>query len=170
VRRTIMWAALAIAAAVVETTWLDALRIGGGVPNITLLLVVYFAITEGEERAMYTGVLGGIFQDVAGDARLGHHVLCHAIVGFVIGRLSARLVTDHPAVKAGLVFCASLIHGILFTVIQYVQDPGATRVMNSVIAVVLPSAFYTGIVAPVVFFMLDLAFGRPGPVPARGSA
>ena len=155
--RYVLWIVVVVMVALLQTTWLGAIRIGGVVPDLTLLLVVYFAIAHGEERAMFTGVVGGLFQDVASHAVLGHHIVCHVIAGYAVGRLSARLITEHPAVKGGLVLCAGLVNGLLFTIIQYVQHPDLDA-MHTVTALVIPGAFYTALATPVVFFFLARLF------------
>jgi len=156
-RRNLLWAIAVTAAALIETTWLKSISVMDVTPNLTLLMVIYFAITEGEERAMFTGALGGMFQDVARSAVLGHHVLCLVIVGYASGRIATRLVTEHPAVKAGLVFCASIVFGLLQILVQYVQDPGL-EAMHNIIARVVPGAFYTALFTPILFFLLDRSF------------
>jgi len=160
-RRNLWWAVVVVAAALIQTTWLDAIRLQGVLPDLTLLLVVYFAVAEGEERAMFTGALGGIYQDVAGDMVLGHHVLCNVVVGYVVGRVARRLILEHPVVKVGLVMCASLMHGVLYTSIQYVQTPGMSA-LHRLAATVVPEAFYTALVTPLVFVALARMFPKPG--------
>ncbi len=158
-RRYIIWAVVVIAAALLQTTWLDAFRVLGVTPNLMLLLVVYFGLMEGEERAMLTGVLGGLFQDVAGNNTLGHHILCLVVIGYAVGRISTRLVTDHPAVKAGVVFLASLANGLAFTTIHYIQRP-TTPAIETIIERVVPGAFYTALITPILFWLLDIIVGR----------
>jgi rod shape-determining protein MreD len=160
-RRNTLWAVAVIAAALLETTWLEAIRVWNVVPDLTLLMVIYFAITYGEERAMFTGIVGGIFQDVSTNAGLGHHILCHVVVGYAAARVASRLVTHHPAVKAGLVFCASAAYGILDIMVAYLQDPNYFVIYN-VFARVVPASFYTAIFTPLLFFLLDRRF-RPKP-------
>lgn len=160
-RRNLLWAAAVIAAALLETTWLEAIRLWNVVPDLTLLMVIYFAVAYGEERAMCTGIIGGLFQDVSTNAGLGHHVLCHVVVGYAAARVASRLVTTHPAVKAGLVFCASVTYGTLDILVAYLQDPNF-YVLYNVFARVVPGAFYTAIFTPVLFFLLDRRF-RPKP-------
>jgi len=160
-KKNLLWAVTVIAAALIQTAWLDAVRVQGVLPDLTLLLVVYFALADGEERAMFTGVLGGMYQDVAGNAVLGHHILCHVLVGYVVGRVAARLITEHPAVKTVFVFGASLLHGALFTAILYVQQPGGIRALHTLAASVIPEAFYTALVTPAVFFVLARSFHPP---------
>lgn len=154
-----VWVLITMAVALLQTTWPDALKVQGVIPDLVLLLVIYFAIGEGEERAMFTGLVGGIYQDVASNAVLGHHVICLVTVGFLVGRLSTRLVTEHPAVKAGLVFCAGVLHGIFYVFIQFVQQPvsGAIYpILNSVI----PGAFYSALITPLLFPLLGWIFHR----------
>ena len=158
-RRNAIWAALVVGVAIVQTTWLEALLFAGVLPDLVLVLVVFFAIAEGEERAMLTGAVGGVFQDVASGAVLGHHVLCYVVVAFVLGRVSSRLITEHPAVKAGLVLLAAFVRGVLFTAVFCIQNPGV-RLVHSIVATVIPAAFYTAIVSPVVFMLMDRTYGR----------
>jgi len=152
-RRNVVWAVFVVAVALLQTTWLDAIRIEGVLPDLVLLLVVYFAIEEGEERAMFTGVLGGLYQDVVGNAVLGHHVLCHVVVAYIAGRVARRLITEHAAVKVALVFLGSFIHGFLYVCIQYVQMP-EMRAFHTFLVSVVPGAFYTALVTPFMFFIL----------------
>ena len=157
IRSNLLWFALVAFAALLQTTWPDILKVQEVLPDITLLLVVYFALTAGAERAMYTGLLGGVYQDVASNSVLGHHVLCHVVVGYAVARISMRLITDHPALKAGLVFLAALADGILFTTVLFVQEPGV-GFLYTVVASVVPGAFYTTVLTPFAFAGLSLMF------------
>ena len=159
--RNIAWVIAVIAMALLQTTWPDMLKLQGVVPDLSLALVVYFAIADGEERAMITGLLSGIYLDTACHAVLGHHVLCLVLVGYLVGRLSSRLITEHPAVKAALVFCAALVHGLLYMSVLYVQQPDFGLIYRLVTTVV-PGAFYTGLITPIEFFVLDRVFRREG--------
>ena len=143
--------------ALIQTTWPDFLKFQEVLPDLSLLLVVYFAIMDGEERAMLTGLIGGVYQDVASDTVLGQHILCLVVIGYAVGRLSTRLITEHPAVKAGLVLLAGLLSGSLFTAIAFVQDPAHGFFMPAVNSVV-PGAFYTAIFTPIIFFVLSRIF------------
>jgi rod shape-determining protein MreD len=163
----LLWLVTVVVMALVQTTWPDFLTLQGRTPDLTLILVVYFAIVDGEERAMFTGAIGGIYQDVASKVVLGHNILCLVVIAYAVGRLSTRLVTEHPAVKAGLVFLACLAQGTLYTIILYVQEP-VTPVVGTILTAVVPSSFYTALITPLVFFAISRLFGgRPAP---QGSA
>jgi len=157
--RHIAWLISVVFFALVQTNWPDTLKAQSVVPDLVLIMVVYYAIAEGEERAMFTGLIGGLYQDVAMHTVLGHHVLCHVLVGYIAGRVATRLVTEHAAVKAGLVLLASLGQGLLFVFIQYVQQP-QRGMMYPLLSAAVPCAFYTAVFAPLLFLALDAVMGR----------
>lgn len=152
--RNVLWFMLIVFTAALEATWLGVVRLQGVTPDLVLLLVVYSGIQWGPERAMLTGAIGGLFQDVWADAGLGHHMLALVIVGYATGTVSQRLVMWRPAVKAVLVFCAALAHGLVYTAVAYVRDPALDA--SYLLAVsVTPGAFYTALVTPLVFPVLE---------------
>jgi len=152
-----IWIVVIIATALVQVTWLNEIRIANVEPDLILLLVVYFAIAFGEERAMWTGVLGGLFQDVARSTSIGQNILCHVIVAYAAGRIANRLVTESPAVKTGLVFCAAIVHGLMHSALVYIAQPHLANI-GDIVARIVPSGFYTALVTPLVFFVLDRIF------------
>ncbi|MCC6142186.1 MAG: rod shape-determining protein MreD [Candidatus Hydrogenedentes bacterium] len=167
-RRNIFWGFTVIAAALIQTTWLETIQVQQVQPDLTLLLVVYFAIADGEERAMLTGLLGGLYQDVTSNSVLGHHVLSLVVVGYVVGRMSTRLITEHPAIKAGVVFVGALLHGLVYTLVLFVMKPHISA-FDIIAKSVVPGAFYTAILTPVVFLFLTWSFHRTD-LWARGAA
>ena len=162
------WLIAVMVGSLLQTTWPEWLKLQEVLPDFILLLTVYFALAYGEELAMYTGLIGGLYQDNASNSVLGHYVLCLVIVGYVVGRMSNRLITDHPAIKAGIVFIAALVHGAIFTLIAFVQDP-SIGAMYTMANNVIPSAFYTAVLTPPVFMVLGWFF-RPKPLSLTGGA
>jgi rod shape-determining protein MreD len=154
------WVLIVIAASVLEATWPQFLSIQRVVPDLVVVLVVYFSIMESAERGMYTGVLGGIFQDVASNTGIGHHVLCLVTVGYIIGRMASRLITDNPYVKVVTVLLASILHSLLFLAIEYVQKVDLNAVYTSSYSII-PHAFYTALVTPLVFLFLSRVRSMP---------
>ena len=157
--KNLLWALGVIVTALIQTSWLDSLQIFGAIPDLNVLIVVYFALREGEERGMFTGLFGGILEDVASNATLGHHVLGLVLVAYAVGRVRLRLLTDHPAVRVCLVFAASLLEGILFMAILFVQQPEIPA-LNLLAARIVPGAFYTAILTPVWFLGFDWVLRR----------
>jgi len=159
------WIVVVVAAALIETTMLPAISIQRVVPDLVLISVVYFSIVEGSERGMFTGLLGGILQDVFANTGVGHHVLCLVVVGYVVGRMASRLITDNPYVKVMTVFGASVVHGFVYLAIEYIQKVDAEAAVMMTYSI-MPQAFYTAAFTPVIFFLVGRV--RPAPVPTQG--
>ena len=157
--KNVFWVIVLLVAALLQTAWPESLKLQEVMPDLSLLLVVYFAISEGEERAMMTGLFSGLYQDVASSAVLGHHILCLVLLAYLIGRLSTRLITEHPAIKAAFVLLAGFFQGGLFTLIQYVQEPAA-GLFYPLLTSAIPTAFYTALITPFVFVALEWIFRR----------
>lgn len=155
----VFWFLCVITGALVQTNWPEMLKLQEVSPDIILALVVYFAIAFGETRAMMTALVGGIYLDVAVNTTLGHHVFCYVLIGYFCGRLSTRLITEHEAIKAGLVVVASFIQGVLFVAIQYVMQP-QRGMLFSILSTVIPVAFYSAVVTPIVFIAVERIFHR----------
>lgn len=155
----LFWAVVTLLAAMIQTNWPGLLKFQEVTPDIILVCLVYFAIAFGEEWAMFTGLLGGLYLDVAVGTTLGHHVLCYVVTGYILGRLSTRLISEHAAIKAGAVFLAGGGWGILYTSIQYFQRP-QSGMLQPLISNIIPTAFYSAILTPVVFLTLDRIFHR----------
>lgn len=106
---------------------------------------------------MFTGVIGGLYQDVAVNTTLGHHVLCYVLIGYIAGRLATRLISEHAAVKAGLVLFAGFCQGVAYIAIQYVQQP-QRGMLYPIINTAAPIAFYSAVITPLVFIFADRVF------------
>lgn len=154
-----LWCFCTLLAAMIQTNWPNLLKLQEVSPDIILVVLVYFAIAYGEEWAMFTGLLGGLYLDVAVGTTLGHYVLCYVVTGYILGRLSTRLITEHAAIKAGAVFAAGTGWGILYASIQYVQRP-QSGMIQPLITNFIPTAFYSAIITPLVFLTLDRIFHR----------
>ncbi|MBP9002777.1 MAG: rod shape-determining protein MreD [Candidatus Hydrogenedentes bacterium] len=151
-KRTLWWLASTVLMALIQTSWPESLKLQETAPDLVLVLVVFYAMRDGEEKAMFTGLVGGLYQDIAVDTVLGHHVLAYVCVGFLAGTLSLRLVTEHPIVKAGLVFLAGLTQTALFCLIQYLQEP-ARGLLVPWLAMGVPASSYSALVSPLLFIV-----------------
>ncbi|HDP35874.1 MAG TPA: rod shape-determining protein MreD [Candidatus Hydrogenedentes bacterium] len=158
-RNYLAWFACVVLAALIQTNWPEALRLQEVSPDIVIVLIVYFAIAYGEERAMFTGVVGGLYQDVAVNTTLGHHVLCYVVIGYIIGRLATRLISEHAAVKAGLVLLAGFCQGVAYITIQYAMQP-QRGMLYPILNTAAPIAFYSAIITPFVFAAVDRIFHK----------
>jgi len=153
---TLALAAIIIVIVVLETHWPTVLRFGGAKPDLMLLLVLYYAFSEGPSKALGVGFIGGFLEDVFSAGPLGLHVFCKVLIGYVVGVIGTRLVTEHPIVMTIIVFLSTICEVALVVLLGFLyRDQVPVKFMFLHVGV--PMAFYNSVLAPVCFYFADRA-------------
>ncbi|MBI2620191.1 MAG: rod shape-determining protein MreD [Ignavibacteriales bacterium] len=103
-----------------QTTFVPFLAIGGFVPDLLLVWVVYTAIRRGQTEAMTAGFLVGFLQDVAATQLLGLAALSKTVAGFLGGYFFNENKTDQTLGTSQfllIVVICSLVHNVIYFVI-----------------------------------------------------
>jgi len=139
---------------IVEINWPSVLRFGQAKPDLMLLLVLYCAFSGGPTTAMGVGFAGGFLQDTFSGVPLGLNVFCKVLIGYVVGVVGRRLVTEHPIVMTIMVFMSTLCEAALVVLLSFLyEDHVSVKFMFLHIGV--PMAFYNSILAPLCFYCAD---------------
>lgn len=149
----IIWILITLLLVIFQIAWPESLKIQEVAPNLSLIGIIYLSLVYGEERAMVASILAGVYLDVASNATLGFHILCFVVPAFIFGKLSARLISLHPAIKATLIFLASIVYGITFNIVSYLQNPYANFIYTLIVDTI-PQSFYTAILTPIIFWIV----------------
>jgi len=105
---------LTIIIAVLQSSLIGAMRIGGVVPNILLILVVCLAIWGTASEALLSSVLGGFILDISGSGTFG--LATSSLVVICLGAVVLRqLGADGHAwpARLGLVAGATVIWAVI---------------------------------------------------------
>ncbi|MEX2289614.1 MAG: rod shape-determining protein MreD [Mycobacteriales bacterium] len=158
--RLLLGATTVLVALVLQTTALTWLPLPGGGPDLLLVLVVAFALTEGALSGTATGFVTGLLADLVSDHELGRVALAYALVGYLAGlagdgRSSSRvrpLVTVAAAATGAVAIYA--LEGLLL------GDPRITAAaFGSSLGGTVP---YSVLLAPVVVPVVDALLRRVG--------
>jgi len=84
-RRLLLGAATVLTALLLQTAVLARLPLPGAPPDLLLVLVVAFALTEGPLSGTVTGFVTGLLADLGADHELGRVALVYALVGYLVG-------------------------------------------------------------------------------------
>jgi rod shape-determining protein MreD len=146
-------ALLALGLLLLQTTFLPFLSVGGFLPDIFLIWIVYVAITRGQLEATITGFLAGLTQDSVTIQFFGLMALTKTLAGFIAGyffndNLTAQTLGSYRFVL--IVLLASFVHNVLFygIFLQGVQDSVFLTTMEFSIA----SSLYTGLLSLLPMF------------------
>jgi rod shape-determining protein MreD len=142
---------------IVQSAILPFLRIAGIQPDTLMVLVTCFGLLGGTGYGTFTGLAGGLLQDILYGSPVGLNGLHYMVIGFLTGLLYERIFTGRFIIPTFIVFCASLLRGLMmlgylyFTRAPISLDFGFTLV-------ILPEALYTAVFMPIAFYLMSLLF------------
>lgn len=82
-----------IGAIVLQTSILHFIPIGGIIPDLVLVMIVYLGLVRGPEIGCFSGFAFGLMQDALSKVPLGSNALSKTIIGFLCGIAGKRLYT-----------------------------------------------------------------------------
>ena len=129
---------------VLQTTWVDSIKVGLIKPDLLIVALSFIALRSGSVVGAYMGLGVGILQDIYLPAALGANALAKALIGAGFGYSHARMVADSIQVQAALVFGAVICHDLIYYVGTGVDVPLE-------LSVLLGRAAYTGLASAVFF-------------------
>ncbi len=141
--------------ALLQSNVLDGIAIGGVVPDIALIVVVFLANKRGSFEGELSGFGAGVAQDLLSLAPIGFHASTKTLVGYLIGKTRGKMFLDPIFLPILMVFAATLLHGLLASLIVTVFriELAFSGVLSARFAIELA---YNALLAPVVFGMLRL--------------
>ena len=110
-RRVVLGAVTVLLALLLQTTVVARLPLPGSPPDLLLVLVVAYALTEGSAAGMLTGFSAGLLADLLADAELGRLALVYVVVGYLAGLAAEETErsTLLPFVVVGLSCAGALL-------------------------------------------------------------
>jgi len=153
-------------AAILDTTLMAELRIGGGGPDLVFLLVVAGALMADLREGLLWAVAGGVMADWLSVAPLGSAavglVIVVAAANLVFGQVNRRNVIIPPVVAlVGLpIYHAGILLGLRW-------GGYAVPVATGLVYVTLPALIYNGVLILPVFRIVGLVAQSLQPRRAR---
>jgi len=128
-------ALVALALLLLQTTFIPYLSIGGFLPDIFLIWVVYVAIRRGQMEATITGFVVGLLQDAVSMQFFGLSSLTKTIAGFVAGYFFNDNSTEQTLGSyrfLTILFLSSFVHNIIYygVFLQGIQDSVFTTMIE----------------------------------------
>ena len=152
------WSALIVLGLLLlQTTFVPLLSLGGFVPDLLLIWVVFTAIRYGQIEATVTGFVVGLLTDVTTTQFFGLAALSKTVGGFCAGYFYNENKTDQTLGTYHfimIVLTCSLVHNAVYYLIFF-QGAGGPVLWN-VIQYSIATAIYTGAISALPMF----AFSR----------
>ena len=129
---------LTVVAALLQVSFMGALRIGGVVPNLALILVVCLVVWGTASEALFAAVLAGLLLDVAGTGTFG--LAISSLVVICLGLVALRqLGADGHAwpVRLGMVALATMAWAVIHVAAIGMNNFGSIAVWRIIITEVI---------------------------------
>ncbi len=142
-----------ILSAVLQSAWLEDLRLLGGRPDLVLLLVVTWAIIRGAEEGAMWGFVGGIFCDLLSGGGFGLWTLSLTAVGFVAGQPWVHALGP-TVIRLALMSALGTLLGHLLLLLTMGLLGYAVELGRAVQTVAGPAALLNFLLSPFAFTFL----------------
>lgn len=147
--------AVSVVLVAAQTNLLWFMAIGGALPDLALILLVYYAHHNGSFPGEIVGFVTGIAFDALGAAPLGFHALMYTAVGYAVGILRQRVAFDPifaPVLFVALSTLFKALVGFILLAVFPVQT-GFEGVISPSIGI---EVGYNAILTPLIFALLGL--------------
>ena len=152
--RNLVWIPVFIIFAILQSTALNYMKIGGVKPDILLLAVAFYALSCGvPEFGLGIGVLGGLLRDLSSGGTFAVGALCFSILGMIFGCLGRRVYIESFFIQFLVSFGAAVFTSILYYLISTIFR-NMPPLWGSLRFAILPASVYTALISPIVFRVL----------------
>ena len=153
---------LLVVVAILQTTLVPHLAIGGVFADLPLLVVVSWSLLRGPREGILWGFVAGLAVDLFSGAPFGASTLALIAVGLLAGLGAATVFRAHVALPLLAMFLATIVYDLLFLLVVRISGYPVAW-LESFYRIILPSAVLNAVLTPVIFVpmrWLNARFGR----------
>jgi rod shape-determining protein MreD len=137
-----------------QTTWLEMFSVGGVVPDLALIWVVFCGVHCSRTMGIGSGIMMGLLQDSLSGGLLGVNTLSKSFIGLFFAALKDKFYVEGVIPVAFFIIASSLFDGLVFYFSMNMVLKG--EVASSFLYQSLPAySVYNGIVGPIMFLLLN---------------
>lgn len=146
---------------VIQTSLLDWATIWGVRPDLVLLTICIVAMRRGPAVGAATGLIAGLLIDLAGGRMIGMGALARAAAGTVVGWSGRNLFGENALAYVVMVLLGSAVEQMIFLTGTWAFGIPFPFV-DGLVRVALPSLWYDGVAATLLYPLFKLVDRRVG--------
>lgn len=165
-RRTLPKSALVLVGALVlQISVVSDLRLFGAVGDLLLLVTIAAGLVDGPDRGATFGFAAGLLYDLVLDTPFALSALTYALVGYLVGLVSASLMRHGRWWTVGVAAAASVAAVVLYASIAHLV--GTPYPMGGLPRIALVVALWNAALVIPARSLLRRVLGRGAPEPIR---
>jgi rod shape-determining protein MreD len=145
-----------------QTTFLPFIAVGGYLPDLFILYLVYSALRRGQIETTISGFIIGLLQDIITTQFFGLAALSKTIAGFVAGYFFNENTAEQTLGSYRyvlLVALCSIVHNLIYFIIFF--QGSTSSVFISTIECTLGITLYTCIISVLPMFFFSRKYNTP---------
>ena len=139
---------------VLQTTLLPMLSVFFAVPNLPLVLCIYFSLIHGGPAALVFSVFAGLLQEALNGGAMGYNALLYLLLSWICVCLSDRWKGRSMLVTLPIVFLLTLVHACFYWGVMFLlwnqYDFGGFLLHH-----IFPSTLCNTVIAPIFIFLVN---------------
>ena len=145
---------LGISIFILETVVIEFFAIGGVKPDFILIIAIYSGLFLNKNIAAGIGFTFGLIQDALSFRLMGINSLSKCLIGFSIGSLREKILSENLLVQYLFTFIATFLNGVIFLFILKGLLLMEIK-MLSFLWLLLIQGIYNSLLAPPIFLLLN---------------
>lgn len=138
----------------VQTTFLQHIAIHGIIPNLIVVLVICFALTQSDyKKPMFYGLACGVLLDFSAETVFGVHALLCMFCALLCEQASTRFFQGKFFVSLLFICIMSFVYEMAYFALSFMQYSG-TPIAYAIVHIALPTMAYNAAVSVVVLLLM----------------
>jgi rod shape-determining protein MreD len=152
---------ITLGAVVVQSTLIPVFYVLNSIgPDFIMMMIIYVNLQESDPLPGETIAFGtGLMEDFLSTGLLGLNAFSKTVISFLINLIKDKISLDKYLPMAGFVATVCLANEIIYLTFQAVFI-GNIPFFRNLFLLTLPSAIYTGLLAPLIFYLLNMVRNR----------
>lgn len=157
-KKVSLMAAIIVAGFIIQTSLFNFFNILGAIPNLSLILVVIFALMTDNITGGILGIITGIMYDAMIYNVFGVYTLIYFFIGAIIGTYSDDMLRENYAAYSSVTAISTLVsHFLLFLILFFLKYRvgNAGSILSSIIIEVAINSVLVIFVIKLIVLIFD---------------
>ncbi len=133
-----------------QTSVFANFRVFGVVPDCFLILIIVISLTRGQNQAIAVGFFSGLLLDLMFSETIGTCSIIYMFIAYIAGRFNRMFDPHSLIVPAIAIFTGELFYSLAYYIFGFFLL-GKTSLGSYMLNMILPRAFYTLVVAVLLY-------------------
>lgn len=140
-------------AALLQVSLLPVLSVAGVYPNLSLVVIVVWALLRGTRSAVVWALIAGLWLDLLSGRPFGGYMLGLVVVAYVAGLGSKTVYSPGVLLALAMVAAATIVQSGIQIALLWLSG-GTLSLPDMFVRLVLPEIIYNGVVLLIVYPLL----------------